>query len=143
MCADLVELPIHDFDVILCMEWIHSCYACMDYRIRVVRFCFPNEKELVLEGYNSSCPNPLISNIKANKMMFKRIFCHLVSVYDLDHDIPSIDSVPVIKEFLDLFPEDLPGVPPFREIDFGIDLEPDTKPISIPPYIMAQKNSKS
>ena len=48
-----------------------------------------------------------------------------------------------MNEFLDVFPEDLPGVPPLREIDFGIDLEPDTKPISIPPYIMAQKNSKS
>ncbi|XP_069150443.1 uncharacterized protein [Solanum lycopersicum] len=44
------------------------------------------------------------------------------------------DSVPVVNEFLDVFPEDLPGVPPLREIDFGIELEPDTKPISIPPY---------
>ena len=63
--------------------------------------------------------------------------CHLVNVYYLDHDIPSIDSVPVVNEFLDVFPEDLPRVPPLREIDFGIDLEPDTKPISIPPYRMA------
>ena len=33
-----------------------------------------------------------------------------------------------------MFPEDLPGVPPLQEIDFGIDLEPDSKQISIPPY---------
>ena len=67
-------------------------------------------------------------------MMAKGLLCHLVSVNDLDHDVPSIDSVPVVNEFLDVFPEDLPGVPPLREIDFGIDLEPDTKPISIPLY---------
>ena len=42
MCADLVELPMHDFDVILGMDWLHSCYACMDCRSRVVRFCYPN-----------------------------------------------------------------------------------------------------
>ena len=87
-------------------------------------------------------PNPLISKLKANKMMAKGLLCHLVSVNDLDHDVPFIDSLPV-NEFLDVFREDLPVVPPLREIDFGIDLEPDTKPISIPPYIMAQKNSKS
>ena len=62
---------MHDFDVILGMDWLHSCYACLDCRIRVVRFCFPNEKELVWEGYNSSHPNPLILNLKANKMMSK------------------------------------------------------------------------
>ena len=50
MCADLVDLPMHDFDVILCMDWPHSYYACMGCRSRVVRFCFPNEEELVLGG---------------------------------------------------------------------------------------------
>ena len=44
--------------------------------------------------------------------------------------------MPVVNEFLDLFPKDLPEVPPLREIDFGIDLDPDTKPISIPLYRM-------
>ena len=55
----------------------------------------------------------------------------------LDRNIPSMDSVLVVNEFQDLFPDDLPGVPPPREIDFGIDLEPDTKQISVPPYRMA------
>ena len=94
---------MHDFDVILGMDWIHSFYACMDCRSRVVRFHFANQEELVWEGYNSSCPNSLISNLKTNKMMSKGLLCHLVSVNDLDHDIPSIDSVPVVNEFLDGF----------------------------------------
>ncbi|XP_069151096.1 uncharacterized protein [Solanum lycopersicum] len=142
MCANLIELPMHDFDIILGMDWLHSHYACLDCRSRVVRFRFPNEEELVWDGYNPTRPNPLISNLKANKMMAKGLLCHLVSVNDLDHDVPSIDSVPVVNEFLDVFPEDLPGVPPLREIDFGIDLEPDTKPISIPPYRMAPAELK-
>ena len=52
----------------------------------------------------------------------------------LDHDVPSIDSVPVVNEYLYVFTEDFPGIPPLREVDFGIDLEPGTKPISIPLY---------
>ena len=53
-----------------------------------------------------SRPNPLISNLKANKMMSKGLLYHLVSVNDLDHDIPSIDSVPVVNECLDVFLDD-------------------------------------
>jgi len=43
----------------------------------------------------------------------------------------------VVNEFLEAFPDDLPGIPPEQEIDFGIDLLPYTQPISIPPYMMA------
>nr|XP_009803207.1 PREDICTED: uncharacterized protein LOC104248608 [Nicotiana sylvestris] len=51
-------------------------------------------------------------------------------------------SVPIVNEFLEVFPEDLPRIPPDREIDFGIDLLPGTKPISIPPYRMAPAELK-
>ena len=50
--------------------------------------------------------------------------------------------MPVVNVFLDMFPKDLPGVPPFREINFGIDLDPDTKQISIPPSRMTPAELK-
>ncbi|WMV34364.1 hypothetical protein MTR67_027749 [Solanum verrucosum] len=50
---------------------------------------------------------------------------------------PSIESIHVVSEFREVFPNDLPGMPPDRDIDFCIDLEPGTRPISIPPYRMA------
>ena len=129
MCADLVELPMHDFDVILGMEWIHNCYARMDCRSRVVRFRFPNEEDLVWEGYNLSHPNPLISDLKSNKIISKGLLYHHVSVNDLDDHIPSVDSVLVVNELKDVFHDNFPRVSPNREIDFAIYLEPDTKPI--------------
>ena len=66
MCANLVELPMHDFDIILCMDWLHKCFAFMDCRRRVVRFCFRYDEELVWVGYNSIRPNPFISNLISN-----------------------------------------------------------------------------
>ena len=74
--------------------------------------------------------------------MSKGLLCHLLSVNDLEHDIPSIESVPVVNEFQDVFPEYLSGVPPIWEINFGIDIEPDTKQIPIPPYRMAKTELK-
>nr|XP_033508901.1 uncharacterized protein LOC117273819 [Nicotiana tomentosiformis] len=50
---------------------------------------------------------------------------------------PKLESVPIVKEFLDVFPDDLSTIPPDREIEFCIDTLPLTQPISIPPY-MAQ-----
>ena len=46
-------------------------------------------------------------------------------------------EVPMVNEFFDVFPEDLPGLPPDREIEFEIELAPGTEPISITPYRMA------
>ena len=66
--------------------------------------------------------------------MSKELLCHLLSVNDLDHDIPSIDLVSVVNEFPDVFPYNFLRGPPPREIDFCIGLEPDTKQILIPAY---------
>ena len=63
-------------------------------------------------------------------------------VKDLDSVVLPIELVPVVREFPEVFPNDLPRIPPEREIDFGIDLSPDTNPISIPPYRMASAELK-
>ena len=55
-------------------------------------------------------------------------------VKDIESDITPLQSEPVVKDFAEVFPNDLPGIPPEREIDFDIDLLPDTEPISIPLY---------
>ena len=54
-----------------------------------------------------SLPNSLIWNLKAIKFMSKGLLCYLVNVNNLDHDIPSINSVPVGNEFQDVFVDDL------------------------------------
>ena len=51
--------------------------------------------------------------------------------------VPDLGEIPVVKDFLDVFLEELLGLTPDREIEFGIDVPPGTQPISIPPYHMA------
>ena len=43
---------------------------------------------------------------------------------------PDLTPIPMVSEFLDVFPKDLPGLPPDREVEFSIELEPGTAPIS-------------
>ena len=49
---------------------------------------------------------------------------------------PSLDQYPVLSEFKDVFPNELPGLPPERELDFTIDLKSSAEPISKTPYRM-------
>ena len=52
---------------------------------------------------------------------------------------PDLASIPVVYEFLNVFPEDLPRLPPDRDVEFSIELEPSTTPIYWRPYRMAPK----
>ena len=51
--------------------------------------------------------------------------------------LPDLEDIPVVRDFPDVFPEELPGIPPDRDVEFVIDLIPGTAPISRRPYKMA------
>ncbi|KAH0725447.1 hypothetical protein KY284_001312 [Solanum tuberosum] len=140
--TDLVELEMVDFDIILGMDWLHSCYTSVDCRIRIARFQFPDEPIFEWKGSSLAPMGRFISYLKAIKMISKVYLYHLVRVKDLSSETPTLESIPVVNEFPEVFPEDLPGVPPEREIDLGIDLLPNTQSISIPPYIRAPAELK-
>ena len=67
---------------------------------------------------------------------------HLVYVKDSNSESPSLESVPKVNEYSDVFPKYLSGIPPKREIDLGINLFQDTQCISIPPSRMAPAELK-
>ncbi|KAK8929012.1 hypothetical protein KSP39_PZI017869 [Platanthera zijinensis] len=82
----------------------------------------------------------LISSLKALKKMRKGCEATLVVLKKSDtamKDEPAV--VPVVRDFLDVFPEDLPGVPPPREVEFTINLVPEAVPVAKAPYRMAPK----
>ncbi|GKV15260.1 hypothetical protein SLEP1_g26056 [Rubroshorea leprosula] len=78
---------------------------------------------------------------------FASIDCHrklgfLVSVTDASSVTSRLEDIPMVREFPDVFPEDLPGLPPDREVEFAIDLVPGTGPVSKAPYRMAPAELK-
>ncbi|GJX19854.1 putative reverse transcriptase domain-containing protein [Tanacetum coccineum] len=65
------------------------------------------------------------------------IDCFLATIHDTTSDVSSIHDQPIVSEFQDVFPEELPGIPPIRDVEFNIELIPGAEPISKAPYRMA------
>ncbi|KAA3481444.1 Gag-Pol polyprotein [Gossypium australe] len=84
----------------------------------------------------------VVSAIKAMNYVRKGYEAYLAYVIDTKVSEKKVESVPVVYEFLDVFPEELPGLPPIREVEFGIELVPGTTLISISPYRMAPTELK-
>ena len=72
-----------------------------------MRFQFPNELEWEREGHGSSPVGQIVSHLKSNKMKSKGYLYHLVRVNDLDQEVLSIEFVPIVNEFSNVFPKDL------------------------------------
>ena len=81
---------------------------------------------------NSMPRGKIISCFKACKIIAKGCLCCVVRVKDLECETPTIEYVPVVRKFPEVYLDDLLGVPPEWEIDFDIDLLPDMNSISIP-----------
>jgi hypothetical protein len=69
-------------------------------------------------------------------MARKRIQCYITYIVDVEKEVPQLEQVSIIREFIDVFLNDLPGLLPYKEIEFFIDLILGTEPISIAPYKM-------
>ena len=80
--------------------------------------------------------------MRASKMLRKSYQGYLAYAIEVRDSGSRLKDNPVVREFSDVFPEDLPGIPPDREIDFQIELALRTEPISKAPYRMAPSELK-
>ena len=139
---DLIPLAIRDFDIILGMDWLSSYHASIDCFRKEVTFHLPGEPEFQFIGERNVVPNCLISAIKSRKLLSKGCTGYLAYVVDVSKEALKVEDIPVVREFSDVFPGELPGLPPDREVEFSIELIPGTGPISLAPYRMAPTELK-
>jgi hypothetical protein len=115
--TDLIVLSGQGIDVILGMSWIKWHKAILDISTRLVHL---------------------------NSPMYGRVTLHLLAISrikaSLHHVVERrLEDIHVVCKFPDVFPDDLSGMPPERVIEFKIELQPDTAPISKAPYKMSRE----
>ncbi|KAL0551700.1 hypothetical protein IC582_010789 [Cucumis melo] len=138
----LIVLDMLDFDVILGMDWLAANHASIDCSRKEVTFNPPSMASFKFKGGGSKSLPQVISAIRASKLLSQGTWGILASVVDTREADVSLSSEPVVRDYPDVFPEELPGLPPHREVEFAIELEPGTVPISRAPYRMAPAELK-
>ncbi|KAA0046085.1 pol protein [Cucumis melo var. makuwa] len=138
----LIVLDMLDFDVILGMDWLAANHASIYCSRKEVTFNPPSMASFKFKGGGSKSLPQVISAIRASKLLSQGTWGILASVVDTREVDVSLSSEPVVRDYPDVFPEELPGLPPHREVEFAIELEPGTVPISRAPYRMAPAELK-
>ncbi|KAL0556479.1 hypothetical protein IC582_004993 [Cucumis melo] len=138
----LLVLDMLDFEVILGMDWLAANHANIDCSRKEVTFNPPSRARFKFKGEGSRSLPQVISAIRASKLLSQSTWGILASVVDTREADVSLSSEPVVRDYPDVFPEELPGLPPHREVEFAIELEPGTVPISRAPYRMAPAELK-
>ncbi|KAM2369329.1 hypothetical protein TB1_045886 [Malus domestica] len=137
MSANLVPLDIVDFDVILGMDWLHYNRARLDYYENVVTFHRLGMPTITFIGERDGLKHGVITAMRARRLLSKGCQGYLAHVVLSEGTITYVEDIGVVRHFLDVFPEELPGLLPDREVEFTIDILPGTNPISFTPYRMA------
>src|ERR1041385_5527471 len=113
--ASFIALKSSDIDVILGMDWLSRQNVVLDCKAKSIKLTHPSGQTI---DYNSPS---------------SRTQLHSLNVLPL----PDIEDILVVRDFPDVFPEELPGIPPDRCVEFIVDLIPGIAPISRRPYKMA------
>ncbi|XP_070057621.1 uncharacterized protein [Nicotiana tomentosiformis] len=118
------------------VDWLSSCHAIVDFHTKMVKFSFIGEDPIIIIGEVGTPVGKFIAYLKARKLVNNGCLAYLEHVRDMKVGSTMLESVLIVKEFSDVFPDDLSRIPPDKEIEFGIETLPGTQPISIPPYRM-------
>jgi hypothetical protein len=113
--TNMIVVKGQDIDVILGMNWLSQHKAILNTNLRTIRLSHGQEEILL---------SILVAILaKPTRRVYEAI-------------IPEIQDIPVVCEFPDVFLEDLPGLPPERDVEFVIELKPGMAPISRRSYRM-------
>ncbi|GJX82142.1 putative reverse transcriptase domain-containing protein [Tanacetum coccineum] len=132
---NLMPVELGSFDAIIGMDWLAKYQAVIVCAEKIVRIPWRN-KTLIIHGDGSNQGNVtrlnIISCTKTQKYMEKGfpIFLAHVTAKEVEDksEKKRLEDVPIVQDFPEVFPEDLPGLPPTRQVEFQIDLVPGAAP---------------
>ncbi|GJU82457.1 putative reverse transcriptase domain-containing protein [Tanacetum coccineum] len=142
--VDLMSVELGSFDVIIDMDWLANHHAVIVCDEKIVRIPYGDEV-LIVQG-DRDCKGEksklsIISCTKTQKYIKKGCLIFLAQVTKKEtedkSEVKRLEDVPTVRDFLEVFPEDLPRLPPMRQVEFQIDLVPGAAPMARAPYRLA------
>ncbi|KAD5802458.1 hypothetical protein E3N88_13818 [Mikania micrantha] len=119
--ANLFPMQMGEFDVILGMDWLAQHRATIDCYSKRILFGDFRCPKFVYQGIQPRKSIKIISALKAQKLLSHGCYGFIAAIKDMSTDTSRIENFPIVCDFFDVFPEELPGIPPDREVEFAID----------------------
>ena len=139
---DLIALPFCEFDLILGMDWLSKHQTIIDCDKKTVVLRCYDKSEVIVHGVRSDPMSNVISVMQVRRLPRKGCETFLALVLDSKRGQIELENILVVKDFSDVFPEELPCIPPEREVDLSIEILSGTTPTSWAPYRMAPTELK-
>ncbi|GJS95355.1 putative reverse transcriptase domain-containing protein [Tanacetum coccineum] len=141
---DLIPVELGSFDVIVGMDWLANHHAVIVCDEKIVRIPYGDEV-LIVQGDRSGKGKKLklsiISCTKTQKYIKRGCLIFLAQITKKETEDKSeekrLEDMPIVLDFPEVFPEDLTGLPPMRQVKFQIDLVPGAAPMARAPYRLA------
>ena len=134
LTVDLRIMDMSEFEVILRMDWLIAYRVVIDCERRRVTAYTQDGTRMEFRGGGK---HDILSQTVYESQCQGKLAGWLTSLTLEDEMRPDLDLPRVVCEYVDVFPDDLPGLPPHRDVDFGIELHPGTTTISMTPHRMA------
>ncbi|GJV06266.1 putative reverse transcriptase domain-containing protein [Tanacetum coccineum] len=139
---DLIPIMLGVFDIVIGMDWLDKYDANILCSQKLVRVVNPQGREINIYRDRMKGDLKLCSVMKARKYLSRGCYAFIAYVIDTKFEKKRVEDVPIVNEFLDVFPKDLSGIPPERQVEFRIDLVPGATPIAKTPYRLAPSEMK-
>ncbi|KAI3787689.1 hypothetical protein L2E82_00022 [Cichorium intybus] len=134
---DLKPMNTRAFDVIVGMDWLDNNRANMDCHGKIISVRTPSGSQTLIRGERRFQHIPVVSFARARRYTERGALLFMAHVAPMETEHPTVKDVEIVRDFADVFPDDLPGLPPNRQVEFVIDLVPGAKPIARAPYRLA------
>ncbi|KAI3821524.1 hypothetical protein L1987_09092 [Smallanthus sonchifolius] len=135
--VNLVPMPLGSFDIIIGMDWLSNHHAEVICFEKCIRIPLPSGETLRVFGEKPCKGLKLMLCTTAQKYLQKKYIAFLAHIVQKDVKEKTIQVIPIIQDFPEVFPEDLSGLPPVRQVEFRIDLVPGSNPMARAPYRLA------
>ena len=107
-------------DIILGMDWMRRYRAVLDIHSGIVTVTADDGTIHVWQDSSEKKDEAIISAMKAAKLIKDGCVGYWCYILQEDKEVPKVSDIPVVREFEDVFPEELPGQPPQREVAMRI-----------------------
>nr|GEV27224.1 putative reverse transcriptase domain-containing protein [Tanacetum cinerariifolium] len=139
--VDLMPIELRTFDGIIGMDWLFKHDALIVCGKKEVHILVKG-KMLVVKGNCNVSRLKVVSSIKARKYIERGCHLFIAHVAKKEPRVKRLEDMPIIRDFREVFPDDLPGLPPPRQVEFRIELVPGAAPIACTPYRLAPSEMK-